>query len=152
MPLVIDIQHASDSPDLPADKQLEKWLQAAWLGKPTQDSEVCLRIVGCEEMTVLNSRYRGKDKPTNVLSFPADIPAELALPLLGDIVICADIVAEQATQQEKTASAHWAHMCVHGMLHLQGHDHQNEADALEMETLETHILAELGYASPYQSF
>lgn len=149
MPLIIEIQQASTATGLPSDAQLEQWLNAA--AQPgIDDYEVCLRIVDTAEITELNSQYRHKDKPTNVLSFPADIPEELALPLLGDIVICADVVRNEAQQQQKALDAHWAHMCIHGMLHLQGFDHIDDDDAEQMETLETEILAGLGYASPYE--
>lgn len=100
-------------------------------------------------MTTLNRDYRGKSGPTNVLSFPADLPPELALPLLGDIVVCAPVVAREAAEQGKPLAAHWAHMAVHGCLHLLGHDHVEEADAVAMETLESTILAQLGFPCPY---
>lgn len=151
MPLIIDIQHACEAQDVPGDAQLEQWLNAA-VQPGFDDFELCLRIVDADEITALNSQYRHKEKPTNVLSFPADIPEELALPLLGDIVICADVVRTEAQQQEKTSEAHWAHMCIHGMLHLQGFDHIDDDEATEMETLETRILAGLGYASPYDPY
>ncbi|HEY9032811.1 MAG TPA: rRNA maturation RNase YbeY [Pseudomonadales bacterium] len=150
MALDITIQHASDCPGVPADSLLESWLNAACLDKG-DNPEVCLRIVDRDEITALNRDYRGKNQPTNVLSFPADLPEELALPLLGDIVICAGVIADEAAEQGKPLDAHWAHMCIHGMLHLQGYDHQQEQQAIEMETLETDILAGLGYASPYDN-
>src|SRR5690554_8049362 len=96
----------------------------------------------------LNHRYRGKNSPTKVLSFPADLPPELGLPLLGDLVVCADVVAREAAEQGKTPSAHWAHMLVHGTLHLLGYDHINDAEAEVMEALETAIVTALGFAPP----
>lgn len=102
-------------------------------------------------MAQLNANYRGKDGATNVLSFPADLPAELDLPLLGDIVICAPVVIAEADQQGKTASAHWAHMTVHGTLHLLGYDHVKEEEAEIMEALESAILRQLDYSCPYES-
>ncbi len=109
-----------------------------------------MRIVDEDESQQLNGQYRQKDKPTNVLSFPADLPEELQLPLLGDLVICAPVVAREAEDQNKALDAHWAHMLVHGTLHLLGYDHIDETDATEMEALETQIITELGFAPPYE--
>jgi probable rRNA maturation factor len=111
--------------------------------------EISVRLVGDAEMTRLNETYRGKKGATNVLSFPADLPPELELPLLGDIVICAPVVAAEAEQQGKSASAHWAHMIIHGTLHLLGYDHIEEDDANTMEALESAILGQLNYSCPY---
>ena len=102
-------------------------------------------------MTELNSQYRHKAYPTNVLSFPFDMPDIEETPFLGDIVICASVVNEEAIEQNKLPEAHWAHMVVHGTLHLLGYDHETEADANIMEPEETHILHRLGFANPYQS-
>mgnify|MGYP000573776731 CR=1 FL=1 len=99
---------------------------------------------------VLNARYRGKDAPTNVLSFPADLPPGVDLPLLGDIVICAPLVAREADEQHKALADHWAHLTVHGVLHLLGHDHRTDEEAGEMEALETRILTGLGCADPWR--
>jgi probable rRNA maturation factor len=106
-------------------------------------------LVDEPESRALNERYRGKDRPTNVLSFPAELPEELDIPLLGDIVICAPLVAEEASSQGKPVEAHWAHLVVHGVLHLLGHDHQLESEAREMEALEVELLASLGFPNPY---
>ncbi len=100
-------------------------------------------------MTNLNGQFRNKPRPTNVLSFPSDIPAELELPLLGDIVICAPVVRSEAAEQDKTLQAHWAHMTVHGSLHLLGYDHIDDDEAELMEALETRVLAGLGLPCPY---
>lgn len=148
MPLIIDIQHACSEQHLPSDALLQQWLNAA-AQSDTDGFEVCLRIVDTDEITELNHLYRQKNKATNVLSFPADIPAELNLPLLGDIVICAQVVKQEAEEQNKEWLAHWAHMCVHGMLHLQGYDHIEDGEANIMEALEIQILQHLGYTSPY---
>lgn len=148
--LVMDIQRASDSQSLPSDQQLQQWAAAALEGH-RQEAEVSVRIVDQSESQQLNHQYRGKDKPTNVLSFPADIPPELGLPLLGDLVICAPVVADEARDQQKTEEAHWAHMLVHGTLHLLGYDHIDDAEAEEMEALETRLLTEMGYPAPYES-
>ena len=107
-------------------------------------AEIAVRIVGADEMRVLNREYRGMDKPTNVLSFTIDSPAEAGPGILGDVVICRDIVLEEAHEQGRNADVHWAHMIVHGVLHLCGYDHELDADALEMESLEAEILATLG--------
>jgi len=99
----------------------------------------------------LNRDYRGKDKPTNVLSFPFEAPAGITMPLAGDLVICAPVVEQEAADQNKTLESHWAHMVVHGMLHLQGHDHTDDKEAETMEALEIQLLAQLGFANPYQA-
>ena len=116
-----------------------------------ESAEVSVRLVDSEEMAVLNETYRGKKGATNVLSFPADLPSDLPLPLLGDIVICAPIVRDEAAQQGKSQNAHWAHMTVHGTLHLLGYDHMEEQEAEHMEALESTILNELKYACPYET-
>ena len=115
-----------------------------------EGAELGVRIVDKDEMKVLNSRYRGKDCPTNVLAFSADLPPELGIALLGDIVVCAPLVREEALAQGKKERAHWAHLLVHGTLHLLGHDHQEPCEAAAMESLETRILAALGIPDPYQ--
>lgn len=124
---------------------------------PTTDAahgwELSLRIVDQPEMQALNKRYRSKDKPTNVLSFPAELPPglpdEIALPLLGDVVICAPVVMCEAQMQNKPLAAHWDHMLIHGVLHLLGFDHETDNEAEEMESLETRLLKELGWPCPY---
>lgn len=150
MSLTVDIQSASAEP-LPDEDDIRRWIGAALAGhREGRDTEVCVRLVDSEEMTALNSRYRGKNGPTNVLSFPSDLPAELELPLLGDIVICAPVVAREAAEQHKATGAHWAHMTVHGTLHLLGYDHIEDSDAALMEALETRILATLDIPCPYR--
>jgi probable rRNA maturation factor len=151
MSLTVDIQCASGEP-VPSEDDLRRWIAAALASRTTRDdTEISVRLVDIPEMAGLNRAYRGKPGPTNVLSFPADLPAELALPLLGDIVICAPVVREEAQSQHKALAAHWAHMAVHGTLHLLGYDHIEERDALAMEALESAILADLSYPCPYQS-
>lgn len=149
MNLQLDIQSASAEP-APAEEDIRRWLTGALSGRAPDDCEISLRLVDEEEMTALNRNYRGKDGPTNVLSFPADLPGELGLPLLGDIVACVPVVAAEAAQQGKPLAAHWAHMMVHGGLHLLGYDHIEDAEAHEMEALETAILAELNFPCPYE--
>lgn len=147
----IDIESNSQSEQLPAAAELERWIGAALHSQELEDAEVSLYIVDEEESQQLNSQYRGKDYPTNVLSFPADIPEEVGVPLLGDLVVCAPVVAREAQEQGKTLAAHWAHMVVHGSLHLLGFDHIDDAEADEMEALETKIITELGFPAPYQT-
>jgi probable rRNA maturation factor len=150
MNLRVDIQNASSSAGLPPPAALKRWVRAALDGRRAS-AELSLRIVDEQEITELNGRYRGKHVPTNVLSFPAGLPAGLALPHLGDIVICAPVVAREADEQHKPPHAHWAHMVVHGTLHLLGHDHIEDAEATVMEDLEIAILARLHVANPYQT-
>ena len=147
MSIELDIQRASSAPDQPDDDSFIRWVGLA-LGTGT-DRELTIRLVDADEGRQLNSTYRGKDYATNVLSFPADLPPELALPLLGDLVICVPVVAREADEQGKPLHAHWAHMVIHGCLHLLGYDHIEDADAEEMEALERELLAELGIADPY---
>ena len=119
-----------------------------------RDASIVVRIVDAEESRALNQQYRHKDAPTNVLSFPFEMPAGIALdeaPHLGDLVLCAPVIAAEAQQQHKSAAAHWTHMIVHGVLHLQGYDHHNDTTATTMENRERRILANLGYPDPYAS-
>jgi probable rRNA maturation factor len=148
--LAVTVQDAAGVADTPSPQKLRTWARHA-LGK-TARGELTLRIVDQEESAALNSRYRGKRGSTNVLSFGADRPpgaagAEL-LPL-GDIVICAAVVQREAREQGKPATAHWAHMVVHGVLHLQGYDHETRAEAATMEARERELLAALGFPDPY---
>ncbi len=153
-----DIQIACDTPDVPSERELEAWaIQVfAELGSSTKGgSEVSIRVVDEAESRALNLRYREKDQPTNVLSFPADIadigawPAETAIPL-GDLVICAPVVVREATEQGKELAAHWAHMLVHGMLHLLGYDHETDQQAEAMESIEVRVLQAGGVRNPYE--
>ena len=144
----LDVQRATSCSPLPTDADLTLWAAAA-VGEHRPEAEISLRLVDEDESQALNGQYRGKDKPTNVLSFPADIPPELGLPLLGDLVICAQVVAQEAEQQHKALADHWAHMVVHGTLHLLGYDHIEDDEAEIMENLETRILAQLGIEDPY---
>ncbi|GAA5444129.1 endoribonuclease YbeY [Microbulbifer sp. NBRC 101763] len=146
--LTLDVQRVSRCTGLPSDEDIRAWIITA-LTDHREEAELAVRIVDEEESQQLNSQYRGKDKPTNVLSFHTDFPAELNLPLLGDLVICAPVVQMEADQQGKSISAHWAHMLVHGTLHLLGYDHIEDAEAEVMEQLETKLLTGLGYADPY---
>ncbi|GGY69267.1 rRNA maturation RNase YbeY [Marinobacter zhanjiangensis] len=147
--LTVDIQRIIDTDDLPTDHELTRWAQAGW--QQPDDSEVTLRLVDEAESRALNHQFRGKDKPTNVLSFPFEAPAGITVPLAGDLVICAPVVAREATEQNKTPEAHWAHMVIHGLLHLQGYDHIEDDQAGVMEALEIRLLATLGFSNPYQT-
>jgi len=143
----VDLQLASSADQLPAAADVRRWAQAAWL--QDRPAEVTVRIVDEAESAELNERYRGRQGPTNVLSFPFEAPPGVPTTLIGDLVVCAPVVAREAEQQGKTPDAHWAHMLVHGMLHLQGHDHLETEEAERMEALEREILAGLGYGDPY---
>lgn len=144
------VQRAIPAKSLPSASKLKRWAIAAMKQK-IKSAELTIRIVDKEEITQLNSTYRHKNKPTNVLSFPFDMPEECdEIPLLGDIVICADVIKEEAQTQNKPLDAHWAHMVVHGTLHLLGYDHEKNSDAEIMEAEEITILNTLGFANPYQ--
>lgn len=147
MTVEVDIQRATDEPDQPDDDSLIRWATLALRDKPGK--ELTIRLVNADESQALNSEYRHKDAPTNVLSFPADLPPELNIPLLGDLVICVPVVNNEAAEQGKPRDAHWAHMVIHGCLHLLGHDHIDDDEAEAMEQLERQLLAELGIADPY---
>ena len=144
--LAVEVQRAAGEP-LPGDAALTRWAEAAWRGEGA--AEVVIRLVEADESQALNRDYRGKDRPTNVLSFPFDVPPGVPCDHLGDLVICAPVVQAEATEQGKSPDSHWAHMVVHGMLHLQGFDHMDEVEAEEMEAIEKEILLGLGYRDPY---
>jgi len=149
----LDLQQASTG-QVPDAGLFRKWVELA-LRQRQADSELTIRMVDEEEGRTLNRDYRHKDYATNVLSFPADLPDGpdgqplLDIPLLGDLVICVPVVEREAAEQGKTLQAHWAHLVIHGCLHLLGYDHQDDSQAEEMETLETTLMAELGHADPY---
>ncbi|NOX08059.1 MAG: rRNA maturation RNase YbeY [Gammaproteobacteria bacterium] len=146
--IVVEVQRVLDAIDLPSDEQLKVWVDAG-VDQKYSGYEMVIRIVDETESASLNDRYRHKSGATNVLSFTADIPEGVDLPLLGDLVICAPVVAQEAKEQMKGLSAHWAHMVVHGALHLQGYDHQDEEEAQVMELIEREVLEGLGFADPY---
>jgi probable rRNA maturation factor len=146
----IDIQYAIATEGVPDAEQLRHWLQQA-LADRAQRAELSVRIVDEAEIIALNHRYRGKEYATNVLSFPYEAMPGVESSLLGDIVVCAPVVAREALEQGKAAEAHWAHMVIHGVLHLLGYDHHEAADAERMERLETRLLARLGFPDPYRT-
>ncbi|QDP01897.1 rRNA maturation RNase YbeY [Thalassotalea sp. PS06] len=145
----LDIQIAcSDESGLPSAENMQLWVDTA-LSIYSKDAELTIRIVDSDESQQLNHQYRDKNKPTNVLSFPFEAPDGVELSLLGDLVICADVVKAEASEQNKPLTAHWAHMIIHGCLHLLGYDHIREVDAEEMEALEVKLLASLNINNPY---
>lgn len=149
MTITIDLQNDDELAGVPAAIDFLPWVDAS-LQQSYDSLEQTIRIVDKSESQALNAQYRGKKVPTNILSFPADVP-HIEYQCLGDLVICAPLVAAEAEQQRKSVKAHWAHLAVHGMLHLQGFDHENELDANKMEALEVEILSTLGYSNPYNS-
>ncbi len=149
----IELQLVHDDGAVPDERTIRSWVtRALEMAGGATDAAVTVRVVGEPEMRELNASFRDKDAPTNVLSFPAgsdlELPQSVELPL-GDLVICAPVVSREAAEQGKLVVAHWAHMLVHGTLHLLGFDHMDEADALEMEALERKILAAGGVEDPY---
>lgn len=135
---------------LPASASFRRWIEAALRGAGRRKpAALAIRLVDADEGRALNRDYRGKDYATNVLSFPAELPPGVVLPLIGDLAICAPVVRREAAEQGKRERDHWAHLTVHGVLHLLGHDHIVEAEAEAMEALETRILSTLGIADPY---
>lgn len=145
---MVNLQIASEAEYIPSTKILHHWVDVAL--DENKDAEITIRIVDTDEMQELNSTYRHQDKPTNVLSFPAELPPEFKSKLLGDIVICAPIVNKEAVEQNKTPEEHWAHITIHGVLHLLGYDHIDTADAEIMEQLEIQLLHKLGINNPYE--
>lgn len=147
----IHIQYAAEQSAAPDESLIRHWAEQALAGN-VEETEVTIRIVEVDEMTALNEKYRNKTGPTNVLSFPADIPPSLEheFSILGDIVICADVVNKEAVAQHKKAESHWAHMVVHGIYHLLGYDHEKDDEAEVMESLEIRTLQKMGFENPYE--
>lgn len=165
--MLVDLQIAEDldnEESIPTSADFEKWAGVV----PTEDdndAELTIRVVSEAEISELNQTYRDKTGPTNVLSFPFEMPdfgydqelgdnqvdefSQMHIPLLGDLVVCAAVVTREAVEQNKPLAAHWAHMTIHGVLHLLGYDHIEMTDAEEMERLEITLLSELGYPTPY---
>jgi probable rRNA maturation factor len=147
----VHVSYAIPRLNIPSSASFRRWAEAALTGaRHRSPAEFSIRIVDAREGRELNRRYRDRDYATNVLSFPAELPRGISSPLLGDIVICAPVVAREAREQGKSARDHYAHLTVHGVLHLLGFDHRHEAEAARMEALETRVLAGLGIADPYK--
>jgi len=147
---VVAVGYAVPRSGLPSAVSFRRWVEAALHGaKRREPAELSIRIVDGDEGRALNRDYRGKDYATNVLSFPVEQPPGVTLPLIGDLAICAPVVLREAAEQGKAARDHWAHLTIHGVLHLLGYDHVDDREAVAMETLETRILAGLGIADPY---
>lgn len=149
MKLRLSVQYGVARAGLPADSALRRWAHTALKGLRRRRVALGLRIVGDAESAALNGRFRRKSYPTNVLSFPFEAPPGTRSDILGDLVICAPVVRREAHTQRKPVNAHWAHMVVHGILHLRGFDHRKRQDAAVMEKKEIRLLKELGYANPY---
>jgi len=149
MKLTLSVQYAVAPEGLPARSTLARWSRAALRGWRRQRATLGLRIVGNRESAALNYRFRRRKYPTNVLSFEFEAPPGTRSDHLGDLVICAPVVRREARGQNKPVRAHWAHLVVHGILHLRGYDHRNHRDAAAMENMEIRILKELGFANPY---
>jgi len=145
--VMVDLQLAVAG-DVPSQQQFEQWATAA-LASVDDDCELSIRLVDADESATLNRTYRGKDASTNVLSFPFDSPVPLSPRLLGDLVLCVPVVVQEAIEQGKTVEHHWAHLVVHGCLHLLGYDHLEDAEAEQMELLEITILQTLNIGNPY---
>lgn len=148
MTIELELQIATDAQTLPHPAQFREWIGNT-LDERFDNVELTIRLVDVEEMTELNETYRHKTGPTNVLSFPSDMHQDLDFSVLGDVIICAPIVEQEANAGNIDLLAHWAHMVVHGTLHLLGYDHIQKAEAEEMEEIETKILTNLGYPAPY---
>ena len=151
--MTVDVQMASACTSVPSEDQLREWAKLAKRQRP--DAQLVIRVVDKEESAMLNATYRQKEGPTNVLSFPFEHP--IGLPddaviddILGDIVICAPVVEQEANEQSKGIDKHWSHMVIHGCLHLQGYDHIEETERLEMETVEIKLLETIGIKNPYE--
>lgn len=155
MKIILDLQNAVDSEQLPDTNKMHVWITSA-LNKAQakfENPEITIRVVSAEESQQLNFEYRDKNKPTNVLSFPFEAPEMIPIEdigeFLGDLVICEKVVIREAKEQQKSLEEHWAHMIVHGVFHLLGYDHIEEQEAEEMEALEIALLSDFGFANPY---
>jgi probable rRNA maturation factor len=153
MNIILDVQNVTDSGDVPSEDDIQSWIETTLIQADSfngNDAELTVRVVDEAEISELNQQYRHKTGGTNVLSFPADRDLPLDIPFLGDLVICADVVAREAREQNKPLQAHWAHMVIHGTLHLLGYDHIEDDQAAIMEQKEILILQGLGFSNPYE--
>ena len=144
----VDVQYAVTVDGMPEESEIRQWVLQT-LPEQKKASELTIRVVDEAEITALNRQYRGKEGATNVLSFPYEAIPGVASDLLGDVVICAPVVASESVVQNKPLDAHWAHVVIHGVLHLLGYDHHQDDEAHKMEVRETELLDSLGYANPY---
>jgi probable rRNA maturation factor len=144
----VSVSYGLPRAGIPAPRSFRKWAAAAVEGR-IRRGDLAIRVVDTKEACSLNHHYRGKDYATNVLSFPAELPEGVQVPLLGDLVICAPVVAREALEQGKSLAAHYAHLTIHGVLHLLGLNHEDEREAEAMELIERELMADLGYADPY---
>jgi probable rRNA maturation factor len=144
----VSVSYGLPRAGIPAPQSFRKWAAAAVAGR-IRRGDLAIRVVDTKEACSLNRHYRGKDYATNVLSFPADLPEGVQVPLLGDLVICAPVVVREAAEQGKALAAHYAHLTIHGVLHLLGLDHEDEREAEAMELIERELMAGLGYDDPY---
>lgn len=155
MEVYVDLQLASEAlQDIPELPQMEQWIHATITAVSDEKrdlAELTVRIVDCGESQQLNDQYRGKNKPTNVLSFPFQNPPGITLPLLGDLIVCKTVVEKEATEQYVTLLSHWAHMLIHGTLHLLGYDHIEDEEAELMESIEAKLMIQFGFGDPYLS-
>ncbi|HET6545559.1 MAG TPA: rRNA maturation RNase YbeY [Rhodanobacteraceae bacterium] len=150
-PATVAVRYAVPRRGVPSATSFRRWVDAALAGAGrSRPAELAIRVVGTREGRALNRRYRAKDYATNVLSFPAELPEGIAAPLIGDLVICAPVVTREAAAQGKRVRDHYAHLTIHGVLHLLGHDHEEPREAARMEALEVRILARLGIHDPYR--
>lgn len=151
MDITIDLQNPYDYPEILKVDEVTRWINCALthIGYDKESAELTVRIVDEAESQQLNSDYRSKHRPTNILSFPFEAPAQIACDLLGDLIICYPIIESEAAEQNKDVINHWAHMLIHGTLHLLGFDHIEDSEAEIMESYEVAILAKLGITNPY---
>jgi probable rRNA maturation factor len=145
----LEIQIATETSGYPSEQQFQQWVDLV-LADQERDNEIVIRLVDEAEIADLNRQYRHKSGPTNILSFPFEAPDGVELDLLGDLVICAPLIAREAVQQNKQILHHWAHITIHGVLHLLGYDHIEESEAEEMESVEIKLLNMLNIDNPYQ--
>ena len=146
----LEVQRVIETRYIPSDKELQLCLEKT-LENYSEDAEVLIRVVDHQEMSALNEQYRHKQGPTNILSFPFEVPESVkGVNLLGDLVVCAPVIEKEAQAQQKSLKDHWTHIIIHGILHLLGYDHIDDSDALEMEAKEILILQQLNIDNPYQ--
>jgi probable rRNA maturation factor len=150
MSVTLTLQNASKTKSIPNKRLFKTWITKA-IGPGKKNQEIVIRIVDVKEITKLNKQYRKKNRPTNILSFNFFTPSNIKTNLLGDLIICAPIVKLEAKLQHKTMISHWAHLTIHGVLHLLGYDHKNQKEAQKMEKLEIKLLKKLGFTDPYKN-